>query len=180
MGPTGTTGATGAVGATGQSGVTGPTGPAGATGQNGQNGTNGQDGLAGPTGDTGPSGPTGPAGISEVFFSEATPAQIDLSNGPDLAVFMVTATAAVANDSAAPVMASCHLREDTSEGFRTFGNTWATVPASSGGNAGVASLAMAGWTVVMPGKVSTVKVECSLPLVAATNTGTRTGSLIIQ
>jgi hypothetical protein len=120
-----------------------------------------------------------------VFFSEAVPilakpARVDLSNGAEDVVFLVNGTAAVSNESSAPLLASCHLLEETSAGSRAFGVTWVTVPAASGGNPGVANVAMAGWTVVLSSAISTVTVQCSQPIVAATAVGTRVGLFIIQ
>jgi len=123
--------------------------------------------------------------LSEAFFSEAdllngVPAKIDLSNGAEDVVFLLNGTAVIANATASPVLASCHLREDTAAGSRAIGSTWVTVPAGSSLEPGFASAAMAGWTVVMSGSVSTVTVECNRSLAAATAAGTRVGLFIMQ
>ena len=107
-------------------------------------------------------------------------AKVDLSNGLDDAYFLVTGTAAFRNDGATSLLALCHLREDTDAGTRTFGHTGATVPAASAVDPGMASVAMAGWTIVPSGSVSTVTVECNQPIAAATAMGARVGVVIQQ
>jgi hypothetical protein len=107
------------------------------------------------------------------------PARIELSNGDEDVFFLVNGTAALANGSDTPVMASCHLREDLPAGTRNFGDAWVTIPGALG-DPGVASVAMTGWTVLMGGTVSTVTVECNQPIAAATVTGTRSAVFIVQ
>ena len=109
------------------------------------------------------------------------PARIELSNGDEDVFFLVNGTAALGNGSDTPVMASCHLREDTSSGTRNFADAWVTVPAAlPSGDPGMASVAMTGWTVLMAGTMSTVTVECNQSIAAATATGTRSAVFIVQ
>jgi len=109
------------------------------------------------------------------------PARIELSNGDENVIFLINGTAALANVDATSVMAACHLHEEAATGSRNFADAWVTIPAASpGGDPGMASVAMTGWTVLMAGTISTVTVECNQSIAAATATGTRAAAFIIQ